>query len=354
MQCHIAPPNLLAYVLEHGQPREREAATRTIATSATLRSQRTLVNRLLRALDVDVLALGLLPGAIAGARSVYDVEHRGQTALPGTLVRAEGDPPTADAAVNEAYDGAGTTYDFYRDVYGRDSVDGQGLGLVSSVHYGVRYENAFWTGTQMVYGDGGDQIFVDGAFTRALDVIAHELTHGVTQFTAGLEYSLQPGALNESFSDVFGCLVKQYAAQQQADEDETKWLIGAGALMPRWGRALRSLKAPGTAWEGDDQPSNMDGYVDLPDNNDPNNDNGGVHINSGIPNHAFYLAATALGGFAWERVGRVWYVTLTDRLETGSKFPDAAEATVAVARELFGDEVERAVEGAWREVGVLS
>jgi Zn-dependent metalloprotease len=354
MQCHIAPPNLLAYVLEHGEPREREAATRTIATSATLRSQRTLVNRLLRALDVDGLALGLRPGATAGARSVYDVEHRGQTALPGTLVRTEGDPPSADAAVNEAYDGAGTTYDFYRDVYGRDSVDGQGLGLVSSVHYGVRYENAFWTGTQMVYGDGGDQIFVDGAFTRALDVIAHELTHGVTQFTAGLEYSLQPGALNESFSDVFGCLVKQYAAQQQADEDETKWLIGAGALMPRWGRALRSLKAPGTAWEGDDQPSNMDGYVDLPDNNDPNNDNGGVHINSGIPNHAFYLAATALGGFAWERVGRVWYVTLTERLDPSSEFTDAAEATVEVARELFGDEVERAVEGAWREVGVLS
>ena len=126
---------------------------------------------------------------------------------------------------------------------------------------------------------------------------------------------------------MFGCLVKQYAAQQAADEDESKWLIGEGSLMPRWGRALRSLKAPGTAWEGDEQPSNMDGYVDLPDDNDPNNDNGGVHINSGIPNHAFYLAATALGGFAWEQVGRVWYVTLTDRLGPRSQFTDAAEAT---------------------------
>ena len=107
---------------------------------------------------------------------------------------------------------SGATFEFYRDVYERNSIDGNGLGLVSSVHYGTRYENAFWDGVQMVYGDGGGQLFVEGAFTRALDVIGHELTHGVTQYTAALEYSRQPGALNESFSDVFGVLVKQFAA----------------------------------------------------------------------------------------------------------------------------------------------
>ena len=115
-------------------------------------------------------------------------------------------------------------------------------------------------------------------------------------------------------------LVKQYAAKQEADEDEEKWLIGAGSLVPKWGRALRSMKAPGTAWQGDQQPGHMDQYVDLPDDNDPNNDNGGVHINSGIPNRAFYLAATALGGYAWEKAGRVWYVTLTERLGPDSQF----------------------------------
>ncbi|MDA0159766.1 M4 family metallopeptidase [Solirubrobacter ginsenosidimutans] len=354
MPCFIAPPDLLAYVIERGDPPEREAALRTIAASAALRAQRQLVGTLMRTLDVDAGQLNLVPTAATGQRTVYDSEHGGRTSLPGKLVRSEGDPPSSDAAVNEAYDGAGATSAFYRDAYGRNSIDGQGLELVSSVHYGVRYENAFWNGVQMVYGDGGGQLFNPGAFTHALDVIAHELTHGVTQYTAGLEYSLQPGALNESFSDVFGVLAKQYAARVEADEAEEKWLIGAGALVPKWGRALRSMKAPGTAWQGDQQPATMDGYVDLPDDNDPSNDNGGVHINSGIPNHAFYLAATAVGGFAWETVGRVWYVTLTDRLDSTAQFADAATATVEVARELFGDGIERAVTDAWTEVGVLS
>jgi Zn-dependent metalloprotease len=354
MPCFIAPPDLLAYVIAQGEPLEREAALRTIAASAALRAQRQVVGSLMRTLDVDMGRLGIVPAIAASQRTVYDSEHGGRTSLPGRLVRAEGDPPSDDAAVNEAYDGAGTTFEFYRDVYERNSIDGRGLELVSSVHYGVRYENAFWNGAQMVYGDAGAQLFNEGAFTRALDVIAHELTHGVTQYTAGLEYSLQPGALNESFSDVFGVLVNQYAHKQEADEDEAKWLIGAGSLMPKWGRALRSMKAPGTAWQGDQQPATMDDYVDLPDDNDPSNDNGGVHINSGIPNRAFYLAATAVGGYAWEQVGRVWYVTLTDRLGSTAQFTDAAGATVEVARELFGDEVERAVEEAWRGVGVLS
>jgi Zn-dependent metalloprotease len=354
MSCFIVPPDLLAYVIAEGDAAERDAAVRTIAASAALRAQRQLVGTLMRTLDVDVARFDLLPVAPTSQRSVYDSEHGGRTALPGTLVRSEGDPPSSDAAVNEAYDGAGTTFAFYRDAYDRNSIDGQGLELVSSVHYGVRYENAFWNGVQMVYGDGGGQLFNPGAFTRALDVIAHELTHGVTQYTAGLEYSRQPGALNESFSDVFGVLAKQFAASQVADEDEEKWLVGAGSLVSKWGRALRSMKAPGTAWQGDQQPDGMDGYVELPDDNDPSNDNGGVHINSGIPNHAFYLAATAVGGYAWEKVGRVWYVTLTERLTSTAQFADAANATVEVARDLFGDEVERAVTDAWTQVGVLA
>jgi Zn-dependent metalloprotease len=354
MPCFIAPPDLLAYVIEQGEPEERDAALRTIAASAALRVKRQLVGSFMRTLDVDVAQMSLVPSVPASQRTVYDAEHGGRLELPGRLVRAEGDPPSDDVAVNEAYDGAGTTFSFYRDVYERNSIDGRGLELVSSVHYGSRYENAFWDGAQMVYGDGGGQLFNAGAFTRALDVIGHELTHGVTQYTAGLEYSKQSGALNESFSDIFGVLVKQYAADQEADEIEEKWLIGAGSLVPKWGRALRSMKAPGTAWQGDQQPGHMDAYVDLPDDNDPNNDNGGVHINSGIPNRAFYLAATALGGHAWERAGRVWYVTLTDRLKPDSVFEEAAAATVEVARELFGDAVERAVTDAWTQVGVLS
>jgi Zn-dependent metalloprotease len=205
-----------------------------------------------------------------------------------------------------------------------------------------------------LYGDGSGRIFVVGGLTKAIDVIAHELTHGVTDFTAGLEYSKQSGALNESFSDVFGSLVKQWSRGQTADEAD--WLIGEGILVPELGKALGSMKQPGTAYDGDPQPAHMRDYKDLPDDNDPRNDNGGVHINSGIPNKAFQLAAAAIGGHAWARAGRIWYATLTgDRLEPTAGFSDAAQATVAFASELFtpGGSKQQAVQAAWEEVGVL-
>ena len=287
-------------------------------------------------------------------RTVYDVEHGGDSDLPGRKVRGEGDRAVSDTAVNQAYDGAGLTYRFYREVYDRDSVDGRGMELVSSVHYGTDFDNAFWNGSQMVYGDGSGRIFARGGLTKDVDVIAHELTHGVTQMTAGLAYAKQPGALNESFSDVFGSLVKQHHLGQTAGQAD--WLIGEGVLgSALHGHALRSMKAPGSANDLDRQAGTMSGYADLPDDNDPANDNGGVHINSGIPNRAFYLAATAIGGHAWEAAGRIWYVTLTQHLEPTSDFRAAADATITVAGELFGaaSHEHEAVSGAWKEVGVL-
>jgi Zn-dependent metalloprotease len=350
--CFIAPPNLLASLAESDRAEQRDAALRTLAASASLRTQRSLVNQVMRQLDVDVGALAFMAPPAGERRTVYDVEHQGRSALPGRKVRGEGDPPSDDEAVNEAYDGADKVYDFYREVFDRDSIDGSGLELVSSVHYGVGFDNAFWNGAQMVYGDGSGHLFVEGGLTRAIDVIGHEMTHGVTQYTAALQYGSQPGALNESFSDVCGSLVKQYGLGQSAEEAD--WLIGEGTLVPQLGKALRSMKEPGTAYNGDPQPAHMDHYVDLPDDNDPRHDNGGVHINSGIPNHAFYLAATALGGNAWEKAGRVWYVTLTERLRPDSDFTSAAQATVEVAGDLFGGDEQGTVEKAWRDVGVLS
>ena len=350
--CFILPPDPLARVLAEGEDAQREAALRTIVSSASLRMQRTVVSSLMRTLE-GAARDGLLAAPSGVRQSVHDVEHRGSNDLPGRLVRGQDDPPVADEAVNEAFDGAADTWTFYRDVFGRDSVDGRGAELVSSVHYGVDFDNALWNGVQMVYGDGSGTLFARGALTRALDIIGHELTHGVTQHTANLVYSKQSGALNEHFSDVFGTLVKQYTLGQTAEQAD--WLIGAGTLAPGLGEALRSMKAPGTAWRFDDQPATMDGYRDLPDDNVPSNDNGGVHINSGIPNHAFYLAATSLGGHAWEAAGRIWYTTLTERLSASAQFADAAQATIGVARDLFGagSDEERAVEDAWTRVGVL-
>ncbi|HEX8068054.1 MAG TPA: M4 family metallopeptidase [Thermoleophilaceae bacterium] len=351
--CSIAPPHILARFAEEGDEDERRAALKTIVASGSIRSRRGVVTQVVRNLDAATRGLAFLRPPAGESRTVFDVQHGTSAELPGQRVRGDGDAESDDPAVNQAYDGSGDTYDYYREVHERDSVDGNGLELVSTVHFGNAFDNAFWNGTQMVYGDGSGQLFRAGSLTESLDVIAHELTHGVTQFTAGLEYRTQSGALNESFSDVFGSLVKQWKGKETADQAD--WLIGEGIFAGRLeGQSLRSLKSPGDANDFDNQPARMSDFVELPDDNDPANDNGGVHINSGIPNHAFFLVATALGGHAWEKAGRIWYGALTARLQPDSDFAACAEATLSVAEELFGTGAEHdAVGNAWREVGVL-
>ena len=354
--CSIAPPDILIQVAERGHTaRDRESAARTLAASASLRARRVLVTQMVQQNLASVSAL--VPTSTGERNSVYDVAGGGNWQLPGSLARGQKDGPSGtDPAVDQAWEGADETYRFYSDELGRNSIDGHGLELVSSVHYGTDFDNAFWNGSQMVYGDGSGRIFVIGGLTAAIDVIAHELTHGVTQYTAGLEYSTQPGALNESFSDVFGSIVKQRALGQTVDQAD--WLIGAGILGTAFTdnkTALRSMKAPGTANDFDRQPADMSHYMELPDDNDPRHDHGGVHLNSGIPNHAFYRVAMALGGHSWERAGRIWFRALTQALKSDSDFHAAAEATVNAAGELFPDSGEEsdAVQQAWKEVGVL-
>ncbi|HZC02038.1 MAG TPA: M4 family metallopeptidase, partial [Gammaproteobacteria bacterium] len=240
---------------------------------------------------------------------------------------------------------------FFWEAYDRNSIDDEGLPLDATVHYGQQYDNAFWDGRRMVFGDGDGEIF--NRFTVAVDVIGHELAHGVTEDEAGLIYNAQAGALNESMSDVFGSLVKQRPLRQTADQAD--WLIGAGLLTSNVrGVALRSMKAPGTAYDDpmlgkDPQPAHMRDYVRT------DRDNGGVHINSGIPNHAFYLVATRLGGQAWERAGRIWYETLRDsQLRPNTGFQRFAGLTVTVAGRLYdtGSPEQQAVREGWNQVGI--
>jgi Zn-dependent metalloprotease len=259
----------------------------------------------------------------------------------------------ADAEANEAYDGLGATFDLYWDAYQRNSIDDAGLPLNGIVHVGQAWDNAQWDGHQMLFGDGDGTIF--NRFTIAIDIMGHELTHGVTQYTANLEYQDQSGALNESISDVFGSLVKQHAAAPQQTAADADWLIGAGIFTPKIkGVALRSMKDPGTAFDDptlgkDPQPGTMQGYVNTAD------DNGGVHTNSGIPNHAFCLAAVAIGGYAWEKAGRIWYETLRDsRLQSTATFADFAALTSDNAGKLFSGVEAQAVTDAWTQVGVES
>ena len=342
----IIPPDMLKNIATKGTEAQKNLAMNTIKVSAQMRGQR-------QALE-DFTAATFRVAVGGKERIIYDAKNG--SGLPGMVVRKEGDPASGDIAVNEAYDGSGVTYDLYSDVFNRNSIDGNGMRLDSTVHYRVGYDNAFWDGEQMVYGDGdedlpaGERLF--NRFTIAIDVIGHELTHGVTQFEAKLQYFQQPGALNESMSDVFGSLVKQYQLRQVASEAD--WIIGAGLFTSNVnGVGIRSMKAPGTAYDDpvlgkDPQPAHMRDYVNTI------SDNGGVHINSGIPNHAFYVTALELGGFAWEKAGQIWYVTLKDKLNTTSKFQDCANLTYQVAGELYGAGglEQQAVKKGWDAVGL--
>ncbi|MGN6300159.1 MAG: protealysin inhibitor emfourin [Angustibacter sp.] len=340
----FVPPFLLERITRAGASEQAQPAARALALDVEYRSRREAT--------AAPRVSGALPEAAAAAtphRTIADCH--GSTALPGDVVRREGEAATGEAATDEAYDGLGATWSLYFEVYGRDSLDGRGLPLDGSVHYGEQYDNAFWDGTRMVFGDGDGVTFT--RFTAAVDVMGHELTHGVTQLSAGLAYRDQSGALNESISDVSGSLVKQRVLGQDAASAD--WLIGAGLFTDRvQGVALRSMKAPGTAYDDptlgkDPQPATMSAYVTT------TSDNGGVHINSGIPNHAFYLAATAIGGYAWEGAGRIWYDVLTGgTLSPDVDFAGFAAATVAAAGARFGEgsSQQSAVRDAWAQVEV--
>lgn len=339
----ILPPYIFAKIAEKGSARQRRRALRALIVDPTLRLRRA------SSAAAAPRTLAVAPSGLT--RTIRDAQH--QPHAPGAVIRrTEGQGPTGDTAVNEAYDGLGATYDLYWEIYRRNSIDGAGLPLDATVHYDEDYDNAFWDGNQMVFGDGDGELFQ--RFTIAVDIIGHELTHGVTEREAGLAYHDQPGALNESISDVFGSLVKQHQLNQSADQAD--WLIGAGLFTNAVkGEGLRSMKAPGSAYDDavlgkDPQPGHMKDFVVT------NEDNGGVHINSGIPNHAFYLAATAIGGNAWDAAGRIWYEALRDPgagADTG--FADFARVTIDVAGRLFGGESAeaKAVAGAWGEVGVI-
>jgi Zn-dependent metalloprotease len=342
----ILPPHMLKEIATNGTESQKQMAMRNLVASSRMRGQRQDARELL-SLSRTIVTTDKI-------RTIFDLKQ-GNT-LPGTIVRQEGDPPSQDPAVNEAYDFSGATYDLYKTVYNRNSIDGNGLKLDSTVHYQKGYDNAFWNGQQMVYGDGDEDLPPEqrlfNRFTISVDVVGHELTHGVTQYEANLTYYQQAGALNESFSDVFGSIVKQYMLKQSAADAD--WIIGAGLFTSNVkGVGIRSMKAPGTAYNDpvlgkDPQPDHMSKYVNT------SSDNGGVHINSGIPNYAFFVTATEIGGFSWEKAGLIWYNTLKDKLKFDSDFQKCANFTWQAAGEQFGTNSleQQAVRKGWSAVGI--
>jgi thermolysin len=270
----------------------------------------------------------------------------------------------------DAHIGAAKTFDYFSSVHGRNGIDGVGgprttaaganssVSLITSrVHFGKNYNNAFWHNNQMTYGDGDGTNYTP---LVTLDIAGHEMTHGVTQYTANLTYSNESGALNESMSDVFGVLVELYADGGVISGDT--WKIGEDAYTPtRSGDALRYMDNPHLAGNA--------GYTS---NDDPDHyserytgtgDSGGVHINSGIANHAFYLAAAGgthhlsgvtVTGMGPADAGRIWYRALTLKMTSGTNFAGARTATLSSAADLFGATSAQynTVANAWCAVGV--
>ena len=341
--CSIIPPHIFNRLSQSHDPDYQRLGLRGLQITARLRAQRS-ANEAIEGRAADT------PGLLT--RTVYTASHH--ESLPGRVVRSEGGKSTGNTAEDQAYDGAGIVWDFYKAVFGRDSLDNHGLRLDSTTHYGAGYDNAFWNGSQMVYGDGDGKLMHD--FTAAIDVIGHEMTHGVTQNESELAYHGESGALNESLSDVFGILVKQ--RHLLLDAASSDWLIGVGILIPpdplpagAVCRGLRDMLNPGTAYRGlpfgdDPQPATYADRYTGPD------DNGGVHINAGIPSKVFATYATAVGGNAWETPGHVWY-----RAATGAGLPSAATfaqfkaITIEAARQIDAATVP-ALQYAWATVGI--
>jgi Zn-dependent metalloprotease len=337
--CSVIPPHILRHIAEESGA---DGETRRCVADTLDRMSGLAAKRAGRRRDAH-------RAAVTGKRRrVYDGQHSQR--LPGKLVMSDSGRSSSDVEVQEAWNGAGKTYDFFRAIFDRDSIDGHGQTLDATVHYGKRFDNAFWNGRQMVYGDGDGRVF--NRFTVALDVIAHELTHGLTQYTAMLGYTGQNGALNEHLSDAFGLMVKQWALGQLPAESD--WIIGEGLFAPSVrGKGLRSMASPGSAYDDpllgiDPQPAHMRDYVNTTD------DNGGVHINSGIPNHAFYLAAVTLGGPAWDAVGRVWFQSL-QQLPPDAGFQRFADLTYTTAGKIYGRESvgQVSIGTAWQSVGLI-
>ncbi len=347
IQC-IIPPYINEHLAKSADPATRARALANLKVAATMRTMRVMSQAM------PTLMASTAPGKKKN-RIMYDSKNTDQ--LPGNLARSEGQAKVADKAVNDAYDYSGNTYDFYDKIFGRNSLDDNGMSLISSVHFAepdatagfVPMNNAFWNGEQMAYGDGDGVVF--RPFTGSLDVVAHELTHGVESFTSNLEYRDQSGALNEHFADVFGALVRQWKNGETALK--ASWLIGAELLVPApTRRAIRDMENPGTAFVGDPdlgtdpQPAHMRKLFTLPF------DRGGVHINSGIPNRAFVLVAKTLKGNAWEVAGRIWFDTLL-ALTTTSQIADCARVSVQIAAgPKFGAAAKKAVKAAWKKVGI--
>ena len=338
--CFIVPKDVLERLSKDTSLSDeiRKASEHTAKVSVEIRKLREQAVALSSIASIAGVPLEKL--AASPAITVYDCKQH-QT-LPGAPVANPGS--SADLTASRAFKETTAVAQFYQQIFGRNSIDGVGMTMMSSVHYGVKYNNAMWNGSQMVYGDGDSQLFVD--FTAGNDVIGHELTHGVTQYTLRLGYSGDAGGLNESLSDCFGSMFRQWQANQ--DVAHADWLIGHDIMGPvaksKGYTCLRNMANPADPHALAPPPTK---YAQITPGMDP-------HYSSGPPNLAFCLACKAVGGKSWEKVGQIWYHAMTGGASPTMKMKEFADRTRKLATQLFSTTpaVATAVDHAWKEIGL--
>lgn len=339
--CFIIPQDVLEKLAR--DPELSEEVRTAIRYNARISAELRRLRSQAVAFTMATSAAGVLPAALAPfpAVTVYDCKRL--QSLPGTPVPNPGNSndPTAVRTFNETTEVA----EFYKKVFNRNSIDGFGMTMMSSIHYGSGYNNAMWNGSQMLYGDGDNQIFID--FTNGKDVIGHELTHGVTQHSLQLAYTNDAGGLNESLSDCFGSMFRQWRASQ--DVNQADWLIGSDILGPiaktRGYTCLRNMANPGDPQCLAPQPTH---YSQITPGMDP-------HYSSGPPNLAFYLACREIAEKSWEKIGQVWYGALTGFGPSPQMMmKEFADNTRKKASQMYGSvpAVAAVVDQAWKQVGL--
>jgi len=342
--CHIIPEDVLKRLAKDKSFSEEQRTNfaNTAKIDVEVRKLRDQASRLTRVAGITgMMAVAPAAGAAAPSVTVFNCNH-GQT-LPGTQVLNPGS--STDPTAKRTFGETTLVAAFYAQAFGRNSIDNAGMTLVSSIHYGTNYNNAFWNGSQMTYGDGDGAIFVD--FTKGDDVMAHELTHGVTQYTLQLNYTDEAGGLNESISDCLGSMFRQWTATQNVNQAD--WLIGKDIMGPtaiaKGFTCLRDLAKPDAKHCLAPQPTK---YSQVKPGMDP-------HLSSGPPNLAFYTACMKLGGNSWDKIGQVWYRSMTGFGPTPNlKMKAFANRTRAVASQLNpgNNAVFNAVDAGWKKVGL--
>jgi Zn-dependent metalloprotease len=339
--CSIVPKDVLERIAGDKKldPELRRAAAESARLSDAfrlLRTQHGALTSLTRSSGAHLLELATTPSV-----AVYDCKQT-QT-LPGAPI---GNPAKSkDGTAKRAFNETNSVVKFYKTIFGRNSVDNAGMTLMSSIHYGKRYNNAMWTGSEMLYGDGDGKLFID--FTGGNDVIGHELTHGVTQNSLQLSYTGDAGGLNESMSDCFGSMFRQWQAGQ--DVKAADWLIGSDILGPvakqKGYTCLRNMANPADKAALAAQPTM---YSQITPGMDP-------HYSSGPPNLAFTTACLTLGGNSWEKIGQVWYAVLTTSgASPHMTMPQVAARARQVAQQLYPKlpAVAAAVDAGWKKIGI--